>query len=152
MAICVTHATALAQYPKGPGLLGPGGLDPRRGYGPPGIGSGYFGPSGPGSLTPTPSEPRPSDFISRTQGGSPAAPNQGASPPIPRELLEPMLNPPKIDLPFVPPTIPPVHAPGRPEPFAALSEIRWEWLAGIFVLTVLAAALLGYRGQKQTEP
>jgi hypothetical protein len=104
-------------------------------------------------LSPTPAEPRPSDFINRTPGGNPATPNQGASPRIAPELLEQLLNPPgpKIAIPSVPPTIPPVHPHARPEPFAALAEIRGEWLAGIFVLGLLALLLYGYSGRKQTD-
>jgi hypothetical protein len=95
-----------------------------------------------------------SDFINGPQGGNPAGPRPGPGPaPIPPEFIEQMRNPPKIDFSFVAPTMPPPLPPARPEPFATLREIRWEWVAGILVVSVLVGPLLRRNpGRKQTGP
>jgi hypothetical protein len=93
-----------------------------------------------------PREPRVGDFLGQGQNGNP-----GPSAQVPPEVLRQLANPPpKIDFPkFVPPMLP-VDAPARHEPFAAPSWLGWEWVAGIFVLSLLAGLLRGSMARKQT--
>jgi hypothetical protein len=49
-----------------------------------------------------------------------------------------------------PPTKPLGDAPARHEPFAAPSWLRWECVAGIFVLSLLAYLLRDHIARKHT--
>jgi hypothetical protein len=152
IAVCVTHAAALAQYRGGPTLWrasgpaaranppyspfdpqSPGGV--RNPFDPPSSGE-WQSPLG--SYRPVPSEPRVGDFIDQNAHGNP---NPGAYAQIPPALLTQLVNPPKIEPKFAPVQLPGVP-PARHEPFAAPSWQGWGWVAaaaaGIFVLGLLA--------------
>jgi hypothetical protein len=149
VAVCVTHAAALAQYRGGPTLWrandpaaranpsyspfdpqNPGGV--RNPFDPPSSGE-WQSPLG--SYRPIPPEPRVGDSIEQNPNGNP---NPGASAQIPPELLAQLVNPPTIDPKFERVKLPGVP-PARHEPFAAPSWPLWAWVAaGIFVLCLLA--------------
>jgi hypothetical protein len=167
IAVGVAHATTLAQYrpdlsfppnwQPGPGgaiaypqarLSGPGGV-PAGSLGAggpdiPGIGKGYFGANGPGSITPRPSEPMVGDFL---KGQSNPPPNPGAE--IPPAVLESLLNNPKPNLDNIP-LPPPAPVVPRPIPVAERSWLSWDWTAGILLLCVLSGLFLASSARKQS--
>jgi hypothetical protein len=83
--------------------------------------------------------------------------NPGPVPRIPPELVQ--NRPPPLDLSkfnFQPPGLPrfePGKLPAGPAPrheaVAPPSWLRWEWAVGIFVLSLLAGLVRGYRARKQ---
>jgi hypothetical protein len=115
----------------------PDPFDPQCPWGP----QSSYGPHGiiPGEL-------RVAHFLDHKQNGNSSS---GASAQMPAEVLTQLVNPPKIDPPFEPVTRPGV-APTRHKPFAAPSWLRWEWMAGLFVLILLACLLRNYIKRKPT--
>jgi hypothetical protein len=57
---------------------------------------------------------------------------------------------PKVDFSKFEPGKLPGTAPARHEPSGPPAWLRWEWLAGLFLLSLLAGLLHGYRERKQT--
>jgi hypothetical protein len=137
--------------PGGPVLKGPA-FDPN-----------FIGPGGvPGSFSPPAGiipEPTVRAFLEKDNPPAPRpgtvpSPNTGASAPIPPELLGQIPKPELLG------QIPkpewkiddfPRPAPDRPEPFARPFWLRWEWAAGLVVLSLLALLLRGYFARKKTD-